>query len=115
MGRHGDRAALLEEVRALAAVLPAHFWTEEVPGGMFAEALARVPNSERRIVALRDEHTEILGLLEKLHTELEAQNDGVIQDRMADAEWLATLIREHEDQESKLMADLAYDESGNAD
>jgi hypothetical protein len=115
MSRRHDRAALLEDVRALAAVLPAHFWTEEVPGGMLADALARVPNSERRVAALRDEHKEILRLLEDLRTELEAENDGVIQDRMADAEWLSIRIREHEESESKLLADLAYDESGSAD
>ena len=115
MSSRHDRAALLEDVRELAAVLPAHFWTEEVPGGMLADALARVPNSERRVASLRDEHKEILRLLEDLLTELEAENDGVIQDRMADAEWLSIRIREHEDSESKLLAELAYDESGSAD
>jgi hypothetical protein len=110
-----DRVALLEDVRALVGVLPAHFRAESEPGGLLEAIAARAPNATRKLASLEEEHAILLENLEGLHAELEAEEDGVVEDRLEDAKELARLVREHEERESRLLAELAYEDAGDGD
>jgi hypothetical protein len=115
MSARRARADLLEDVRALSAFLPSHFRSESEPGGMLAEIVARTPDADRAVASLRDEHEHVLVALEALHAELEAEEDGVVEDRLDEARQLARSIQDHEAHESKLIASLAYRDVGGGD
>ena len=62
----GSPFVLRRDVRALLAILPAHFHYEEREDGAFALAVARTPDEAWRFDEVRDKHARMLEELEDL-------------------------------------------------
>jgi hemerythrin len=112
------------EIRAIVEVLPEllkdHFEDEEKPGGLFDELESLRPVIDSQLKFLRQEHREILEILEGLRRrfreadevtqvgELEQRHDHI---RVSAASFMQ-LIRHHERIETRLVADTYYTEDG---
>ena len=108
------RAALVEALPALPAMLQEHFALEEQFDGFYDDLLTRRPALASALDALRGEHPVILDeceslcrqLKERMHAERSVEE--IADDMKRDVARLLERLRHHEHEESVMMGDAYY-------
>jgi hypothetical protein len=108
------RAALVEALLPLPAMLQGHFALEEQFDGFYDDLLARRPALASALDVLRDEHRVILDECESLCRQLEERMraersvEEIADATKRDVARLLDGLRRHEHQESVMMGDAYY-------
>ena len=108
------RAALVEALLPLPAMLQEHFALEEQFDGFYDDLLTRRPALASALDALRDEHRVILDECESLCRQLkermnvERSVEEIADDTKRDVARLLERLRHHEHEESVMMGDAYY-------
>jgi hypothetical protein len=108
------RLDCLWQLRDFQNCLLKHFDLEE-EGGFMADVLRRASHEERKLVELKAEHKQILALLEEILGSLKdvsAKDVAQLQHIRARANELIQILREHENEEHRLLQRTYYREYG---
>lgn len=102
-GPQPDRERLHQRLGLMQTHLAEHIRFEEL-GGYMTAVVQRVPHLSRKVEALRQEHTDLIGRLDQLHAD--ARDAAVPGEALADRvrQWVETVHR-HEAQENVLVED----------
>jgi hypothetical protein len=110
-----DHAGILSGLQELPKMLAEHFADEEAVGGLYDDLARRCPSIFEEIEVLRGEHRAILEELEALSREVRSHPgpDGAISETTRGAVTRCVeRLRRHEHAESKMIADVYYNDEG---
>lgn len=118
LGEEGVRVERVEEavrhLKGLLRELLEHFANEEAADGFFAEALARAPRFEVRVLRLQGQHAPLRAQLEKIvrnagYAGLSSEAWRAVSESFVD---FAMALRAHENAESGIVADAFLEDQG---
>ena len=95
-------AVLLDE---LGGYLPDHFASEEKPGGLFAVVVRDAPRLARRAKLLKDQHGQMLTMLKGLRRDCPHDLVPPCADFRRRVDELVAMLRDHEAEETLMLAD----------